>query len=322
MNNLKKIGLTALAGSLVATSVAYSGELAVSGSASMNFKNYSDSSTGKAVRMGNSVFFKGSGETDGGLNVNLSFELDQGTPSGDGPFDSHFVSVGNDTLGTLTVHGHGGSNSAAALDTTAAGDFWDNTLGIGTSSTAGAGDTPQASASGNGLVVYSLPSMVDGLSAAVSYASAGSNNAGSTAYGVTYAGVEGLSVSFGKGNNEATVNVDMDQTIMKASYAYGPVTVAVSNNDFDHTTSANDQEVRSYSLAYTLTDSLSVSYGAEIIEKAGTTSDIEIDGVTAAYTTGGMTIGLTSIEASNVDHSATGTNNDNEFWKVSLSFAF
>ena len=43
MNNLKKIGLTALAGSLVATSVAYSGELAVSGSASMNFKNYSDS---------------------------------------------------------------------------------------------------------------------------------------------------------------------------------------------------------------------------------------------------------------------------------------
>ena len=40
MNNLKKIGLTALAGSLVATSVAYSGELAVSGSASMNFKNY------------------------------------------------------------------------------------------------------------------------------------------------------------------------------------------------------------------------------------------------------------------------------------------
>ena len=36
------------------------------------------------------------------------------------------------TLGTLTVHGHGGSNSAAALDTTAAGDFWDNTLGIGT----------------------------------------------------------------------------------------------------------------------------------------------------------------------------------------------
>ena len=47
MNNLKKIGLTALAGSLVATSVAYAGELAVTGSAAMNFKNFSDGSTGK-----------------------------------------------------------------------------------------------------------------------------------------------------------------------------------------------------------------------------------------------------------------------------------
>ena len=322
MNNLKKIGLTALAGSLVATSVAYAGALEATGSAEMKMTNNSQSAAGKTIGMGNSIYFKGSGETDSGLNVALSFELDQGASDGAaGVYDNHSVSVGNDSLGTVTVHGHGGSNSAAALDTTAAGDFWDNTLGI-TTATGGAGNTPQASASGNGLVVYSLPSMVDGLSAAVSYASAGSNNAGSTAYGVTYAGVEGLSVSFGKGNNEATVNVDMDQTIMKASYAYGPVTVAVSNNDFDHTTSTLDQEVRSYSLAYTLTDSLSVSYGAETIEKPGKTSDIEVDGVTAAYTTGGMTIGLTSIEASNVDHSATGTNNDNEFWKVSLSFAF
>ena len=322
MNNLKKIGLTALAGSLVATSVAYAGALEATGSAEMKMTNNSQSAAGKTIGMGNSIYFKGSGETDSGLNVALSFELDQGAADGtNGTYDNHSVSVGNDSLGTLTVHGHGGSNSAAALDTTAAGDFWDNTLGI-TTATGGAGNTPQASASGNGLVVYSLPSMVDGLTAAVSYASAGSNNAGSTAYGVTYAGVEGLSVSFGKGNNEATVNVDMDQTIMKASYAYGPVTVAVSNNDFDHTTSGNDQEVKSYSLAYTLTDSLSVSYGSETIEKAGTTSDIEIDGVTAAYTTGGMTIGLTSIEATNVDHSSTATNNDNEFWKVSLSFAF
>jgi len=322
MNNLKKIGLTALAGSLVATSVAYAGALEATGSAEMKMTNNSQSAAGKTIGMGNSIYFKGSGETDSGLNVALSFELDQGAADGtNGTYDNHSVSVGNDSLGTLTVHGHGGSNSAAALDTTAAGDFWDNTLGI-TTATGGAGNTPQASASGNGLVVYSLPSMVDGLTAAVSYASAGSNNAGSTAYGVTYAGVEGLSVSFGKGNNEATVNVDMDQTIMKASYAYGPVTVAVSNNDFDHTTSGNDQEVRSYSLAYTLTDSLSVSYGSETIEKAGTTSDIEVDGVTAAYTTGGMTIGLTSIEATNVDHSSTATNNDNEFWKVSLSFAF
>ena len=317
MNNFKKIGLTALAGSLVATSVAYAGALEATGSAEMKMTNNSNSSAGRTIGMGNSVYLTGSGETDGGLNVSLSFELDQGASDGTaGVYDNHSVSVGNDSLGTLTVHGHGGSNSAAALDTTAAGDFWDNTLGI--SST----NTPQASASGNGLVVYSLPSVVDGLSAGVSYASDGNNNEGSTAFGLTYAGVEGLSVSYGKGENNGTINVDQDQTVMKASYIYGPITLAASNNDFDHTTAANDQEVKSYAISYSLTDSISVTYGEETIEKTGKTSDIEIEGITASYTSGGMTAAITSIEATNVDHSSTAVNNDNEFWKVSLSFAF
>jgi len=319
MNNFKKIGLTALAGSLVATSVAYAGALEATGSAEMKMTNNSQSAAGRTVGMGNSVYLTGSGETDGGLNVSLSFELDQGASDGTaGVYDNHSVSVGNDSLGTLTVHGHGGSNSAAALDTTAAGDFWDNTLGI--SST----NTPQASASGNGLVVYSLPSVVDGLSAAVSYASDGNNNEGSTAFGLTYAGVEGLSVSYGKGENNGTINIDQDQTVMKASYIYGPITLAASNNDFDHTTASSDQEVKSYAISYSLTDSISVSYGEETIEKsgAGITSDIEIEGITASYTSGGMTAAITSIEATNVDHSSTGTDNDNEFFKVSLSFAF
>jgi len=322
MNNFKKIGLTALAGSLVATSVAYAGALEATGSAEMKMTNHSQSSAGKTIGMGNSVYLTGSGETDGGLNVSLSFELDQAASDGTaGVYDNHSVSVGNDTIGTVTVHGHGGSNAAAALDTTAAGDLWDNTLGIGTA-TGGAGDTPQASASGNGLIVYSLPSMVDGLSVGVSYASEGENNEGSTAFGLTYAGVEGLSVSYGKGENAGTVNVDQDQTVMKASYVYGPITLAASNNDFDHTTAANDQEVQSYAISYSLTDSISVTYGEETIEKTGKTSDIEIEGITASYTSGGMTAAITSIEATNVDHSSTGTDNDNEFWKVSLSFAF
>ena len=317
MNNFKKIGLTALAGSLVATSVAYAGALEATGSAEMKMTNNSQSAAGKTIGMGNSIYFKGSGETDGGLNVALSFELDQGAADGAaGVYDNHSVSVGNDTLGTLKVHGHGGSNSAAALDSTAAGDFWDNTLGLSKA------NKPQSSASGNGLVVYSLPTMAEGLSVGASYASAGENNEGSTAVGLTYAGIDGLSVSYGRGEDNGTADVTKDQTIMKASYAYGPVTVALSDNDYDHTTVSKDQEVRSYSLAYTLTDAISLSYGEETIKKTGTSADIEVTGATASYTSGGMTLGLTSIEATDVDHSATAANNDNEFWKVSLSFAF
>jgi outer membrane protein OmpU len=257
MNNFKKIGLTALAGSLVATSVAFAGDMTATGTAEMKMTNNSQSSAGKTVGMGHSVTFAGSGETDSGLNVAVSFELDQGAGDGTGPFDSHSVSIGNDSMGTIAVHGHGGSNSAAALDGTAAGDFWDNTLGISSN------DTPAASPSGNGLVVYTLPSLVDGLSVGASYASAGENDAGSTAYGLTYAGIDGLSISLGKGTDNSSTSVDNDQTIMKASYAYGPITISVSDNDMDNTESTSDQEVKSHAISYTVSDAISVSYGEE-----------------------------------------------------------
>jgi outer membrane protein OmpU len=318
MNNLKKIGLTALAGSIVATSVAYSGALTATGAAEMKMTNSSQSAAGKTIGMGNSVVLAGSGETDGGLTVSMSFELDAGvdTGTGTGPFDSHSLSVGNDTLGTITVHGHGGTNSASALDGTAAGDLWDSTLGITSS------NDVDAAVSGNNLVVYSLPSVVDGLSLGASYSSDGENDAGSTAYGLTYTGIDGLSVSFGKGSDNSTKNVDKDQTVMKASYAYGPITVGYSSSDYDHTTANSDQETTSINLSYTISDSLSVSYGEETIERTGTSSDIEVEGVSASYTSGGMTVAVKSVEATNVDYSNTAANNDNEMWKISLSFAF
>jgi len=63
MNNIKKIGLTALAASLVSTS-AFAGELTVTGSASINYENYqaADSTTAasngtKAFTMGNQINF-------------------------------------------------------------------------------------------------------------------------------------------------------------------------------------------------------------------------------------------------------------------------
>ena len=318
MNNFKKISLTALAGSLVATSVAYAGALEVTGAAEMKIANNSQSAAGKTVGMANNIYFKGAGETDGGLNVALSFELDDGSDSGNasGAFDNHSVSVGNDTLGTIAVHGHGGSNSAAALDTTAAGDFWDSTLGISSS------NTPTSAASGNNLVVYSLPSLVDGLSLGASYASNGENNEGSTAFGLTYAGVDGLSVSYGRGESNQTINVDKDQTVMSLTYVYGPVTLGFSDNDIDHSTATSDQETRSYALSYALTEELSVTYGEETIKKTGKASDIEVEGVSASYTTGGMTVAVKTVDATNVDHSSTAANNDNDMWKVSLSFAF
>jgi outer membrane protein OmpU len=318
MNNFRKIGLTALAGSLVA-SVAVAGDLAVTGDAEMSVINHSHKSTGKTVKMLNSVNFAGSGETDGGLTVNLSFELDQGAGDGTGPFDNHKVSVGSDSLGTLTVHGHGGSNAAKAVDATASGDLWDNTFGFSTGAT---GDSVKGGPSGAGLIVYSLPSFADGVALDVSYDSAGENDQGSTAIGLVYTGIEGLTVKLGSGNDGSTAGTDADYTTMSASYVYGSITAAISASEYDHTDLSADQEVKSWGLTYTVTEDISVSYGQDTIENNTNTADIEVDGIKASYTSGGMTVSARSVSADNVDGSSTNVNNDRSMFKLAASFAF
>ena len=74
MNNFKKIGLTALAASLVSVS-ANAGEMTVSGSASLAVEGFSgeELNAGKGYTMGNQLTFSGSGELDNGLTVSLSF---------------------------------------------------------------------------------------------------------------------------------------------------------------------------------------------------------------------------------------------------------
>ena len=78
MNNFKKIGLTALAASLVSVS-ANAGELTASGSASVTASGFSGdigASGATSWTMGNSVNFAGSTELDNGLTVSMAFELD------------------------------------------------------------------------------------------------------------------------------------------------------------------------------------------------------------------------------------------------------
>ena len=79
MNKFTKIGLSALAGSLVAVS-AQAGSMSVAGSASIAVEhvNGGAASTGKSWAMGNQLTFTGGGELDNGMNVSLSFVIDQG----------------------------------------------------------------------------------------------------------------------------------------------------------------------------------------------------------------------------------------------------
>jgi len=321
--NIKKIGLSALAGSLVAVS-ANAGEMSVAGSASLGLEHTQGgaASTGKTFSMGNQLTFTGSGELDNGMNVSLSFILDQGDDETDtstgaavAPFDSHSLTVSSEGLGTLVFHGEGGSSAQSAIDGSAAGDIWDSFDGDVT------GDVViSSSATSDNMLVYTLPTFADGLSISASYVPTGSAADSATSYAATYSGIEGLSVSYGVGDGNSTAN-DTDATSMKASYAYGPVTVAYSNHEFDTNAANGDQEMDSYKLSYTVSDELSISYGAETIEETGHTEDTETSKISISYTAGGMTLTASSADIEN-SAGGTGTTQDRETWALGASFAF
>ena len=314
MNKYKKIGLTALAGSLVATS-AFAGELSVSGGASLNIEhtNGGAADTGKTFSMGNSVTFSGSGELDNGMTVSLSFELDKGEGVGqaNAPFDSHSLTISSDSMGTLKFSGHGGSSSTSAIDGTAAGDLWDNYDDE-------TGLEPTGVGSGDNMIMYTLPSLMDDLSVNVSYLPSGAAADTAVGYGATYTGVEGLSVSYAKGDDNTVGNTG-EGTVMKASYAIGSLTVAASNYEFDTTGTASDDDVDGYKVSYTITDELSVSYASETVKEG--TGEAEYDQVSASYTTGGMTITASMGNADDIDGTTTATE-DRERWALGASFAF
>ena len=334
MNNFKKIGLTALAASLVSVS-ANAGSMSVSGSASLGTAGYSGTNvtSGNEYSMGNQLTFSGSGELDNGLNVSLSFVLDQSdddaaadtTTLAGAPFDSHSVTISSDALGTLVFSGEGGSSTASAIDTTAAGDLWDAFDGMtnADAQTDGQGVASATAGVGNNAFFYTSPELMDGLTVTASFGPKAATTEAKTGFGVSYAGVEGLSVKYAvadvvKGN---TTTANGDSTVLSLSYAYGPITVAYSDMQYDIGTADSDVDTSAMKVSYTVSDELSVSYAQETVNREGTSVDAEYEGITAAYTTGGMTISAGMYEADAASFT-NATNEDYDKWTLGASFAF
>jgi outer membrane protein OmpU len=334
MNNFKKIGLTALGTALVATSVS-AGEMTVSGGASIAMQHATlgtGGNAGKKFQMGNQLTFSGGGTLDNGLDVALSFIIDQGDnetasadAEGSSPFDGHKLSIGNDTLGTFTFHGEGGDSAQNAMHSVVTGELWDNDLSA---------TSPSESSAGDNTMTYYNSSLYDGLTVGASYTPRGGNSdsesttglhSSATAWSVQYDGVEGLSVGYANGENTETKGSEADVDSYFITYAYGPITVGygVTEYDSEATGTDADRDYSEYEIAYTLTDSISISYGVETLETPNKASDVdqEVTGIKASYTAGGMTLGIAQVDLDNDDFSNASTA-DSEMWEVSASFAF
>ena len=152
MNNIKKIGLTALAGSLVAGSVS-AATMSVSGSAGMSYTGGdSKAVAGQGWTMGDSITFSASGDVND-IGVTLTMELDGDDSDGaDGTqvFDNQSIAFDLGDAGTLTFHGHGGSSALGAKDDVMPAAWeepWDILVGAEANVIGGAG--------GDNMFVYS-----------------------------------------------------------------------------------------------------------------------------------------------------------------------
>ena len=202
MNNFKKVGLTALAGSLIATS-AFAGSMSVTGGADISLLNQSNFSSGNSFSSGDSLNFSGSGELDNGMVVTSNVEVDGGT------MDDRSVVIAFPEMGTLTFQQSGDTAMSAVDDVmpTAYDASWD-VLGHGaTATTKTAGQADKEGAIGgfttNNNFFYTAPEMVEGLGVNVSYTPSGGSTRpdGSVSFALAYTGVEGLTVGYASDDN-------------------------------------------------------------------------------------------------------------------------
>ena len=315
MNNLRKIGLSALAGSLATFSV-NAADVSVSGGASISFDdtNRGKSDRGNGFYMGDSLKFNMSGETDGGLGVAVYYEIDGGA------LDDHNLKLSGD-WGSLTFDGHGGSSAFGAVDDktpNAYEEAWDIIDTDGT--TASGSPIVIGGGGGDNMFIYTSPDF-NGATITAAYQNHASAAAESyTDFAIAFTGVEGMSIGAAISNNTVGTANDSDETTMYATYAVGGITVGVQMSDEDRTTSGTDQESIAYGITYAVNDDFSIGYSYHELEtESSTDEDQESSGISASYTMGGMTLAGATNEVDNMEGTAT---QDFEGYEFTLSFAF
>jgi len=305
MNNLRKIGLTALAGSLVA-STAYAGTLSVSGSAAVKYQSKGpERVTGNPFSDSNGITFSGSGDLDNGMSVSYSYTMT------DAAFSTSNVVLDMGDTGTLAFghdSAHGGIDTIKDMMPTAGEQVYDDVDGT---------DEGVTDLGADPSLYYKID--ISGITASASYSRTGLGTDNSIAL-VASDLMDGVTAGIGTGTNVISNTSEDDMTTVFATYATGPITVGVQLSEIDKTAANSDVDREHASISFAVNENLSVSYGVSNVEyESASKTDEESSGFSASYTMGGMTLGVVA----NKTDSLLGTSGtDREFTELSLSFAF
>ena len=306
MNNLKKIGLTALGTALVASS-AQAASMSVSGGTSIFFGGEDNSNAGNGWSMTDQVTFTASGEMDNGFTISTSLQLDASV------WDDRSITIDTGDMGKLTFSGHGSSGPVGAWDDitpSANEESWGTSIG-------GTVDGATNDAAMDNAFIYDY-TVSDGLAIKAAYdPSKGTDVQSSTSIGIAYTGMEGLTVKAAMGeNNEAADQIDL--SVMGITYAMGPITVGYQTNESDRGT-GTDEDFTAFGISYAVSDDVSVSYGASTLDYGNTNEDQDSSAVSISFTAGGVAISASHQTTDNVAGTSTA---DNSSYEINFSFAF
>ena len=283
MTNLKKIGLTALAGTLAVTVNAQAGELTVGGTARMEYQANNVTTSGVQTDTDNllnngTITFTGSGELDNGFNVSYYQAL------ADGTLTSSNMKVDMGDMGTMGMGDHNFAGIGTISDIVPNGgeEPWDD---IGTH-----GGTADGVASPHSGDRFGYTTDAGGvtISAALDMAADGSTS--SIALSSTSL-VDGLKVVAGMADQQATATTEDDVATYGLSYTMGSFSIGAQKTTIEKDAATSDIERTGYGVSMVVNDNLSVGYGVSDVEYDALDNDEESTEIGAVYTSGGMTIG-------------------------------
>ncbi len=332
MNNFKKVGLTALAGSLAAIS-ANAAEMSVSGATVLTYTtNDSTEVTGNPMGMKTNIGFTASGEVNGYTVSYMQTSKDQFAG-----MSSARLSMDMGDIGLIAFDQGSGSGLATIDDKTptAAEEIWDGLDGKTVGGLVGA-------AGNSGVFNYIKTFNGVKLNAAARKGSGTKNNdgaasgvGGSNAWdfaltaGDDVTMVPGLSGGFGYGEADASTIVGANQDSSDehmtafANYSYGPATVGYQLSNMNAGKQAGvNEETEQWGIAFNVNDNLSVSYGEREVEyqKTSVAHVTESgEGFAVAYTMGSIKIAGNMNEVG--DNNGTKGSVDSST-EIAVSFAF
>ena len=314
MNNLKKVGLTALAGTLVSVS-ANALDLSVTGGASISFAGEEAVETGNGWSMNDGLTFTASGEMDNGFNVTVKQVIDSSDGAAAAIMDTRQLTIDMGDSGVLTFTGDGGSSVLDAVDDvtpTANEEAWADVTGA----TAAPGGT-----GGLNMFHYSTSSLMDGVKLSASYTpSDGTTEVESSSdYGIEYTGYDGLTIGAAQGEDNSAA-ATIETTTMYAKFAMDSITIGYQATEDDSETASADVDFSAIGVSYAMSDDMSVSLNSSTHDyEDSSLSDQEALGISISYTMGSMTL---TANHNTIDNIAGASDTDRSGYAMSLGFAF